>query len=936
MDDFGMLARDFGFRPQGKSAPMKSDSGDFRSRPPPSSSPSPSPFAADDNQIFNDVFGGPPKFTNNTRSTPAMSDIDYDSIFKNSSSTNNSEAKSKSTSSNLPVYDKPVYDDDIFDGLPGMKSKSMHSASARYEENIFASMASSPPKRSQQSDHFDDLLGNLGRAEKVEPPKQKASKSPRGFDDLLPGFGSGGPASSSRSPVISPVSQGTTCLFKNSPTVIVFKADMLHFTSLAVSCDYNEHIDRCICSCFSIYVPLTLYAFEFSQGSAYRSVNLILKMSNSEPVPVSAPKQTSNAMDDPFVVLESASPPVTSSQVPSFIDPLETVHKTNKSRSTKTAASSKGVFDDIDPLHGFGKPAPAFPTDTNHKSKDQSQADKPPVDDFQEPQETVFDMPPVTKPTSPPSYTETSSQEHQSDDIWLTVSEIPLFTLPTKAPPPSRPPPPIPRHTPKGYSGKSTQSHNPFNPTPLDDFDSFGNNGDHMNNEEMDSISNSATAAMKDAMDRAEAKFRHAKEVREREQAKASRNRESVKQREDNEEEEREKNRIEKERIEREKARQAVERATREARERAASGARERASAEARLKSERAAVQRAQAEARERAAIDARERAERAAAEARERANEAAAEKKAGVARAEADAKRRAERAAVERVAAEARERAAVDARDRAAAARMSQQKNENDLDSFFGTGASRPNSAPRPRTTASVSIDIDGVSIIESGGENRRGQEGGQRTWNSSAGVSSNMKKASSSTNIVDDLSSIFGAAPSSSGMFQDVEGETEERRRARLERQQRTQERAAKALAEKNNRDLQTQRDQEEKNRLSETLDIEIKRWAAGKEGNLRALLSTLQYVLWPGCGWQPVSLTDLITGANVKKAYRKATLCIHPDKVQQKGANIQQKYVAEKVFDLLKYLPVSTSTRVYKMKKEIRSPKIAIDSWANNVIT
>lgn len=61
----------------------------------------------------------------------------------------------------------------------------------------------------------------------------------------------------------------------------------------------------------------------------------------------------------------------------------------------------------------------------------------------------------------------------------------------------------------------------------------------------------------------------------------------------------------------------------------------------------------------------------------------------------------------------------------------------------------------------------------------------------------------------------------------------------------------------------------------------------------------------VLWPECGWQPVSLTDLITGASVKKVYRKATLCIHPDKVQQKGANLQQKYIAEKVFDLLKVL-------------------------------
>lgn len=31
----------------------------------------------------------------------------------------------------------------------------------------------------------------------------------------------------------------------------------------------------------------------------------------------------------------------------------------------------------------------------------------------------------------------------------------------------------------------------------------------------------------------------------------------------------------------------------------------------------------------------------------------------------------------------------------------------------------------------------------------------------------------------------------------------------------------------------------------RIGETLDVEIKRWGAGKEGNLRALLSTLQYV-------------------------------------------------------------------------------------------
>ena len=31
----------------------------------------------------------------------------------------------------------------------------------------------------------------------------------------------------------------------------------------------------------------------------------------------------------------------------------------------------------------------------------------------------------------------------------------------------------------------------------------------------------------------------------------------------------------------------------------------------------------------------------------------------------------------------------------------------------------------------------------------------------------------------------------------------------------------------------------------RLAESLDADVKRWATGKEGNLRALLSTLQYV-------------------------------------------------------------------------------------------
>ncbi|KHN16939.1 Auxilin-related protein 2 [Glycine soja] len=757
-----------------------------------------------------------------------------------------------------PVYDKPVYDDDIFDGVPGLKSTSK----VKFDD-VFATTTESGRGA------FDDLLGGFGKESKSSDGKrsEKDGKGVSDLDDLLAGFGHSRSSSGGR-----------------------------HTPDIGLS---------------------------------------------SEPT-ASASKTTPTSAEDPFKVFESASAPVDSS-AGHFMDPLEEISKFSSSRSTKNDSSSTSngkVYEDIDPFDGLGKSAPAFSSERNSRkgsssprlntstswtgdkepvdkisgrSPERHTQNKIPVENDREFPHVPFHMPTYSsdsdkpvgpRPTSPPydnvDFRQTNVQADMSpkyednlepsEDIWLTVSEIPLFTQPTTAPPPSRPPPPRPVHIPKSgtsspASANARKKTNEFSSFPgstrfaqgpksapaaervppssqfdeLDDFAmgrSRGNDNESANgflpDEELEM--NSAAAAMKEAMDRAEAKFRHAKEVREREYSKAARSKEAVqmekdertvleerenqerldRERQQKEREEKEQRRLMKEReekereqqrLERERARQAVERATREARERAAAEARQRAeraavekvNAEARGRAERAAVQRAQAEARERAAAEAKERAEKAAAEAKER-----------------------------------------ETRERATAARA---EADNVFESQFQSDVTRKS------TSASTS-----------------------------------MKKASSSTNIVDDLSSIFGAAPTS-GEFQEVEGETEERRRARLERHQRTKERAAKALAEKNQRDLQTQREQAERHRLAETLDFEIKRWAAGKEGNLRALLSTLQYVLWPECGWQPVSLTDLITAAAVKKAYRKATLCIHPDKVQQKGANLQQKYVAEKVFDLLK---------------------------------
>ncbi|KAL5559671.1 hypothetical protein UlMin_035882 [Ulmus minor] len=220
----------------------------------------------------------------------------------------------------------------------------------------------------------------------------------------------------------------------------------------------------------------------------------------------------------------------------------------------------------------------------------------------------------------------------------------------------------------------------------------------------------------------------------------------------------------------------------------------------------------------------------------------------------------------------------------------------EDDLESFFRMG-SRSNSAPRAR--ANTSDPVFNALVPQT---NNRGGPRPKAPQRTTSGTPPNIKKSSSASGIFDDLSSMFGDAEMF-GEFQEVDGESEERRKARLGRHQRTQQRVEQAVADMNQRDFQSQQEQDERRRIAETLDIDIKRWSAGKEGNMRALLSSLQYVLWPECGWEPVSLTDIITSNSVKKVYRKATLCVHPDKVQQKGATLQQKYIAEKVFDVLK---------------------------------
>nr|CAD7402866.1 unnamed protein product [Timema poppensis] len=61
-----------------------------------------------------------------------------------------------------------------------------------------------------------------------------------------------------------------------------------------------------------------------------------------------------------------------------------------------------------------------------------------------------------------------------------------------------------------------------------------------------------------------------------------------------------------------------------------------------------------------------------------------------------------------------------------------------------------------------------------------------------------------------------------------------------------------------------------------------LKILEWTEGKTHNIRALLCSMHTILWEDCKWKPVEMHQLITPSDVKKAYRRACLAVHPDKV------------------------------------------------------
>jgi len=91
------------------------------------------------------------------------------------------------------------------------------------------------------------------------------------------------------------------------------------------------------------------------------------------------------------------------------------------------------------------------------------------------------------------------------------------------------------------------------------------------------------------------------------------------------------------------------------------------------------------------------------------------------------------------------------------------------------------------------------------------------------------------------------------------------------------------------------------DEKFALSEKVDARISLWRDGKRDNLRALIGSLDQVLWEGSGWKKVGMHELVLANKVKISYMKAIAKCHPDKLPQ-DASTEVQLIAATVFATL----------------------------------
>jgi hypothetical protein len=91
-----------------------------------------------------------------------------------------------------------------------------------------------------------------------------------------------------------------------------------------------------------------------------------------------------------------------------------------------------------------------------------------------------------------------------------------------------------------------------------------------------------------------------------------------------------------------------------------------------------------------------------------------------------------------------------------------------------------------------------------------------------------------------------------------------------------------------------------------LKVNLSNKIDQWKLNKETNIRALISSLETVLWGDLGWKKVGLHELVQTNQVKIKYLKAVGKVHPDKVfdfnKLGKCSVEEGLIASGVFTVL----------------------------------
>ncbi|KAK5993726.1 UBA domain-containing protein 7 [Cladobotryum mycophilum] len=94
---------------------------------------------------------------------------------------------------------------------------------------------------------------------------------------------------------------------------------------------------------------------------------------------------------------------------------------------------------------------------------------------------------------------------------------------------------------------------------------------------------------------------------------------------------------------------------------------------------------------------------------------------------------------------------------------------------------------------------------------------------------------------------------------------------------------------------------KEDDEKFALTDKVDAKVSAWRDGKRDNLRALISSLDNVLWENSGWKKVGLHELLQPNKVKISYMKAIAKTHPDKLPQ-DASTEVRLIAGLVFSTI----------------------------------